>query len=82
MKISVAKRDVSAALQVVSNSMAGTDVEMSSQFVFRPVEGATDRAEVLTFAGRLYSSCAFDAIIEGATIINSVITTIAICIVL
>lgn len=65
MKISVNKRDLYAALQVVSNSMSGTDLELSSQFVFRPLAGSTDKAEVLTFAGRLFSSCPFQATVEG-----------------
>lgn len=64
MKISVAKRDLDAALQVVSNSMSGTEMELSSQFVFRPLEGEKGKAEVLTFSGRLFSSCPFVAEIK------------------
>jgi len=61
MKISVAKRDLDAALTVVSSSMSGTDTELSSQFVFRPLAGTDGKAEVLTFSGRLSSSCPFVA---------------------
>jgi len=77
MKMQVAKRDLEAALQVVTNSLNTSGSDISAHIVFR-VQG--DGVELLTFAGRLISSapvkCVVDAreakafTVEGARLIQ------------
>jgi len=62
MKIEVAKRDLEAALQVVSISAASTGSDLTTHFVFRTNE---DTVEVLSNNGRLGASAPFIARIEG-----------------
>lgn len=60
MKFSVSKRDLEAALKVVSHtvSMGGSDI--SAHYLFRRLEGG--KLEVLSYNGRVFSSC----LVEGA----------------
>lgn len=53
MKLQVAKRDLEAALQVVSNSLNTSGSDLTSHIVFR---SQGEGVEVLTFTGRLFSS--------------------------
>jgi hypothetical protein len=62
MKIEVAKRDLEAALQVVSISASSTGSDLTTHFVFRAKE---DTVEVLSNNGRLGASAPFIANIEG-----------------
>lgn len=61
MRFKVAKRDLEAALNVVAGSLAKTGSDISTHYLFRvtdPSEGETAHGvEVLTYAGRVFSSC-------------------------
>lgn len=56
-QIQIAKKDLKDALQVVTNSMALSASDHSSHYLFRPVEGLDNRIEILTYSGKLFSSC-------------------------
>ena len=62
MKIEVAKRDLEAALQVVSISASSTGSDLTTHFVFRTKD---DLVEVLSNNGRLGASAPFIAKAEG-----------------
>ena len=62
MKFDVAKRDLESALRVVSHtvSMGGSDI--SSHYLFRR---SGEKLEVLSYNGRVFSSCPVVATFEG-----------------
>lgn len=61
MKFKVAKRDLDAALNVVGGSLSTSGSDIDSHFLFRvtdPAEGEDEHGiEVLTYSGRVFSSC-------------------------
>jgi len=60
MKITIPKKELSTALQVVGSSVGTTGPEdIQSHFLFRPFE---DRYEVLSSNGRVFSGCPFDCV--------------------
>lgn len=66
MKIQVAKRDLEAALQVVSPSLgSGLSSNVSTHYVFRArkVDGKW-KSEILTYTDRLCASCPFVSVLE------------------
>ena len=70
MKFKVAKRDLESALQVVGASLSSSGNDISTHLVFRrmdPPEGSDEYGiEVLTFSGRIFSSCPLIASVEEA----------------
>lgn len=61
MRFKVAKRDLDAALNVVGGSLSSSGSDISTHFLFRvvdpPEEGDDYGVEVLTYSGRIFSSC-------------------------
>lgn len=62
MKIKVAKRDLETALKVVSNTVAMGGSDISAHYLFRKTERGV---EVLSYNGRVFSSCPISAQSEG-----------------
>lgn len=63
MKILLAKRDLDAALKIVSNTVAPGGGDISTHYLFRPKDG---KIEVLSYSGRTFSSCPVVATVEEA----------------
>jgi hypothetical protein len=63
MKFKVAKRDLEAALQVVSGCLGKDAADITSHFTFRR-RGTEDKytLEVLAYTGRIFSSCPVTAV--------------------
>jgi len=64
MKFVVAKRDLDAALSVVSHSIGSGGSDLSTHFLFRTIPGEDKKIEVRTHTGRVYSGCPFVATVE------------------
>jgi len=54
MNIVIAKRDLDAALKVVSNTVASGGGDISTHYLFRVRNGSI---EILSYSGRTFSSC-------------------------
>jgi hypothetical protein len=65
MKFTVAKKDLSSALEVVTPAMANTG-DMTAHYLFRKAAEA-DRMEVLTHSGRIVALCPFIARVEDVS---------------
>lgn len=70
MRFQVAKRDLEAALQVVSSSLSSSGSDMSTHILFRAVPAEKDDGdpgiELLTYSGRVFSSCPVIASVKDA----------------
>ena len=65
MKITVAKQDLVAALDVVAPCMASSGADLSTHFLFRRCPTDPNKMEVLTYDKRTSASCPMIAQIEG-----------------
>jgi len=69
MRFKVAKRDLDAALSVVDSSISSGGADLSAHFLFRRVPGEKDGEygiEVMTYSGRIFSSCPVIGSVEDA----------------
>ena len=59
MRFQVSKRDLTAALAVVGSSVSASGPDISSHFTFRrtDLDGGKHGLEILTYTGRIFSSC-------------------------
>lgn len=64
MKFQVAKQDLDAALKAVGSSLSGAP-DLSGHFLFRRIPNVTDRVELRTYSGRLYSGATCVAVVDG-----------------
>jgi len=64
MKFQVAKQDLDKAIRTVSNSLSGAP-DLSGHFLFRRIPNVTDKVEICTYAGRLYSGALCIAQVDG-----------------
>jgi len=63
MNLVVAKRDLESALKVVSHTVSMSGSDISSHYLFR--QSAEKTLEILSYNGRVYSSCPVVAAFEG-----------------
>lgn len=69
MRFKVAKRDIEAALQVVDSSIVSSGSDMSAHYTFRrtgPDGDGKYGVEVLSYGGRIFSSCPLIVVVEDA----------------
>lgn len=65
MIIEVAKSDLEAALQVVSNSIASSGSDISTHFLFRAVgDPGARKVEILTYTNRLFACAPLKCVLE------------------